>query len=208
VVAAPLAAIARRRLRRLVEAIAAPATPADLRDLGVAIAALSDAVERLELYDERHHFHRSTLERWVADVRALLELVGEPAAVDDERREAARIYWRVRESILDELSDELHLSGVSGVELSVGAGGGLYARLAALEAELDQAREVADAPVPEPRYKPRELTIIAELRRRVERRNQPDTIEELDLAPGPVRGYVRDLETLILELANVVAPPG
>lgn len=140
--AEPLVAIARRRLRSLVESIGSTrAAPADLRDAGIAIAALSDAIERLELYDGRHAFHGSTLERWVRDLRALLELVGEPPEVDDERREDARIYWPVREGVLDELADALNLTDVGGVELSVGAGGGLFARLAALEAERDQAVE-------------------------------------------------------------------
>lgn len=100
-----LAAGVRARIRSTVEALDQPLEAAELRDAGIAIAALSASLEDLEREDGVIRASRAAVERWVRDLEELLAVLGEPAEGGD--RDVARRYWSVREGILDELVDHL-----------------------------------------------------------------------------------------------------
>lgn len=132
----PLVPRVRARIDRLVEALANPMSAADVRDAGVAIAAMTSALEDLTRLDGVVGVHRTIVERWLREVTGLLELVGPP--LNDEPRELARIYWNVREGVLEDLVDHL------GAERPEFSGEGLWARVERQAAELRRAGDLAE----------------------------------------------------------------
>lgn len=132
-----LAAGVRARIRSTVEALDQPLEAAELRDAGIAIAALSASIEDLEREDGVVRVHRATVERWVRDLEELLEVLGEPR---DGDRDLARRYWSVREGILDELVDRLGQRRVGELQRD-----GLLTSIEELRARLREAQDEVTA---------------------------------------------------------------
>lgn len=134
--AGPLADHVRARMRDVVAKLATVRMqPGDFRDVSIGLAALGASLEDVERADGRRWLHEARLRAIAADLKALLELVGEP---DGHGEAVERAYWPVRED-LDEL---LELAGDARATLNAGEGGGLLARLARAEAELGRARDL------------------------------------------------------------------
>lgn len=144
----PLAPGARQRIATLTTRLELEHDPGDLRDLGVAIASLAVSLDTLEDLDGRLYLNRKLVEDRLAGLRALLELVGVPPDDDDDlvpsrdqyraRVEPyARLFYDVREGLLDDLHHALRPRDAEGYEpAELDERPGLFAQVLELESEL------------------------------------------------------------------------
>lgn len=146
----PLAPGARQRIATLTTRLALEHDPGDLRDLGVAIASLAVSLDTLEDLDGRLYLNRKLVEDRLAGLRALLELVGVPPDDDDDlvpsrdqyraRVEPyARLFYDVREGLLDDLHHALRPRDAEGYEpAELDERPGLFRQVLELERERDE----------------------------------------------------------------------
>lgn len=146
-----LAPGARQRVTYLIRRLENAVAPADLRDYGIALAAVSASLEDLERIDGRLWLDRERLERWTVQLRELLERLGTPPDDDEHaRRPWTRAYYGVREGLLDDLHDALRPRDSSGYTVGYEAAPlepddvGIFGLVEALEKRRDTLEALAE----------------------------------------------------------------